>query len=107
MSTTATNGRKPPPAAPSSRNVERSTLPITTRAALTMLWLAVIDRDYPAVDRALDMLPADPEVRAIAITLCEIGIAIEPRLRCDAARDQALTQLALLDHTFKMLTGRD
>uniref|UniRef100_A1UJR6 Uncharacterized protein n=2 Tax=unclassified Mycobacterium TaxID=2642494 RepID=A1UJR6_MYCSK len=72
-----------------------------------MLWLAVIDRDYPAVDRALDMLPADPEVRAIAITLCEIGIAIEPRLRCDAARDQALTQLALLDHTFKMLTGRD
>lgn len=72
-----------------------------------MLWIALIDRDYPAVDRALAFLPDDREVRDIALALCEIALAIEPRLRCDAARQQALTQLALLDRTFSMLTGRE
>ncbi|OBB76849.1 hypothetical protein A5759_05240 [Mycobacterium sp. 852014-52144_SCH5372336] len=71
-----------------------------------MLWLGHIDGDSAAVDRALDMLPDDREVRGIAAALCEIGVSIEPRLRCAAARDNALDTLAATDTVFRTLTGR-
>ena len=111
MNNPNTNGHRPTPPPPaewptSKRAAPPTVIPVSTRAALILLWLSTIDRDDAARDRALAMLPDDPEVRAIAATLCEIGAAIEPRLRCHAAREHALDMLATVDTVFRITTGR-
>jgi hypothetical protein len=81
-------------------------MPISTRCALVMLWLAVLDRDDAAITRALALLPDDPEVRGIAVGLCRIGLAIEPRLRCDAARRNAVDLLETFELSHRIATER-
>ncbi|WP_178360554.1 hypothetical protein [Mycolicibacterium hippocampi] len=73
---------------------------------MTLLWLGCIDRDDAAIEDALALLPDDPEVRGIALGLCRIGLSIEPRLRCDAARANAYDLLETYDLSHRVITGR-
>lgn len=103
-----TNGHKPTPPPPAGRPTSRraAATPITTKIATALLWAAVIDRDDAAIDRALALLPDDAEVRGIALGMARIGLSIEPRLRCDAARQTLQDLIEAYDLSFRTLTGR-
>jgi hypothetical protein len=69
--------------------------------------LAVIDGDTAAQTRALRMLlDDDGHLHSVVMALCQTTVRIEPRIRTASARSNALEHLALLDVSFKTLTGR-
>ncbi|NOQ62086.1 hypothetical protein [Mycolicibacterium fortuitum] len=78
--------------------------PLCTKIAMVMLWLAVLDRDDAAITRALALLPDGPEERGIALGMARIGLSIEPRLRCDAARENLLDLLGVYALSRRSLT---
>lgn len=109
----STNGHTPNPAPPvsdspptSRRAALRAATPLCTKIAMTMLWIAVIDRDDAAIERALALLPDDTEVRGIAVGMARIAVSVEPRLRCDAARASLLDLLETYDLSHRAVTGR-
>lgn len=97
------NGQSPAP-----RRVDVSTsTPTATKVVMASLWLAAIDGDELAINRALALLPDDAEVRGIALGLCRIGLATEPRLRCDGpARQNAVELLEAFELSHRVATGR-